>query len=98
MKLPSILNVLFPWRPIDSKIKVSSILKKHEKKTVIFLIFADIKRHNFKYTGEYYWVFGLRNAVSFIRKYFSLDFLPPLKLRKHISSPPKKIRRPKKII
>ena len=40
MKLPLISN-------IDSKIKIIWIFKKHEK-TVIFLIFTDIKRHNFK--------------------------------------------------
>ena len=71
------------------------------KKTVIFLIFAKIKRHNFKDIGQYLikfdhnniGSFGLRNAVSFIRKYLSLDVLPPFKLIKHILPPPKKIRR-----
>ena len=44
MKLPSISNILFPWRPIDFKIKVISVLK-NMKKTVILLIFANIKRY-----------------------------------------------------
>ena len=35
------------------------------------------------------------SLVSFIRKSFSLDVLPPLKLRKYILPPPKEIRRPK---
>ena len=41
------------------------------KKTVIFLIFADIKRHNFKYIGQFLIKFGLCNAVCFIQKSFS---------------------------
>ena len=64
MKLPSISNILFPWRPIDSKIKVISILKKKMKKTAIFLIFEDIKRHNFKYIGQFLIKFGHNNIES----------------------------------
>ena len=87
MKLLSISNTFFPWTPIDSKLKVISILK-NMKKTVIFLIFADIKRHNFKYTGRLLIKFGHNNIgslgfgmhSSFIRKYLSLDIIPPLKL------------------
>ena len=64
------------------------------KKTVIFLIFCDIKRHNFKYIGQFLIKFGHHNirmhALSFIEESFSLDILPPLKLRKHILPPPKK--------
>ena len=34
------------------------------KKTVIFLIFADIKRHNFKYIGQFLIKFGHNNIGS----------------------------------
>ena len=37
--------------------------KKHEK-TVIFLIFADIKRHSFKYIGQFLIKFGHNNIES----------------------------------
>ena len=57
MKLSSILNILFPWRPLGPKINVISILK-NMKKTVIFSIFADIKRHNFKYIRQFLIKFG----------------------------------------
>ena len=63
MKLPSISNILFAWRPIDFKIKVISILK-NTKKTVIFLIFVDIKRHNFKNIGLFLIKFGHNNIGS----------------------------------
>ena len=63
MNLLLISNILFPWRLIDSKIKVISILK-NLKKTVIFLIFADIKRHNFKYIGQFLIKFGHNNIES----------------------------------
>ena len=60
LKLPSIWNILFPRRPIDSKIKVISI-SKNMKKTVIFLILTDIKSHNFKYIGRLLIKFGHHN-------------------------------------
>ena len=63
MKLPSISNFLFPWRRLSHKIKVISILK-NMKKTVIFLIFADIKRHNSKYLGQFLIKFGHNNIES----------------------------------
>ena len=59
----SISNIVFPWRLIDSKITVISILK-NMKKTVIFLIFRYIKRHNFKYIGQFLIKFGLNNIGS----------------------------------
>ena len=48
---------------LDSKIKVISILK-NMKKTVVFLIFADIKRHNFKYLGQFLIKFSHNNIGS----------------------------------
>ena len=57
----SISNIFFPWRLIDTKITVISILK-NMKKTVIFLIFAAIKRHNFKYIGQFLLKFGHNNT------------------------------------
>ena len=60
MKLPSISNFLFPWRPLGPLIKVILILK-NMKKTVIFLIFPDIKRHNVMYIGQFLTKFGHNN-------------------------------------
>ena len=36
------------------------------KKTVIFLIFAGIKRHNFKYMGQFLIKFGHNNIGSLV--------------------------------
>ena len=71
MKLLSISNILFPWRPIDFKI--------HEK-TVIFLIFADIKRHSFKYIGQFLIKFGHNNigSLGFGMQSVLLENLSPL--------------------
>ena len=81
MELPSISNILFPWRaPIDSKIKVISIFKKNMKKTVIFLIVADIKRHNFKYTSRLLIKLGHNNigSLGFRMQSVLLENLSPL--------------------
>ena len=63
MKLPSVLNILFSWRPIASKLKVISIFK-NMKNTVIFVIFTEIKRHNFKYIGQFLIKFSQNNIGS----------------------------------
>ena len=95
MKLPSISNILYPWRPIDFKIKVISILK-NMKKTVIFLIFTDIKRHNLKYIGQFLIKFGHNNIGSLGFGMHSILFknLSPFMFYR----PKQKIRRRKKII
>ena len=75
MKLPSISNILFPWRPLSPKIKVNWILK-NTKKTVIFLFFAYIKRHNSKFLIK----FGHNNIGSwgFRMQSVLLENLSPL--------------------
>ena len=65
------------------------------KKTVIFLIFADIKRHNFKYIGQFLIKFGHNNTGSLGSGMQSVLFenLSPSMFYR-----PLKIRRPKNII
>ena len=105
MKLPSILNFLFPWRPLGPKIKVIWILK-NMKKTAIFLIFSDIKRHNFKYIGQFLIKFGHNNIESLgfgmqsvlLENLSPLTFYSPLNWKNTFYPLPKKFRRPNKII
>ena len=69
MKLLSMPNILFPWRPI--------------------------KRHNFKYTGQFLIKFGHKNigSLGFGMQSFFFENLSPLMFYR-----PLKIRRPKNII
>ena len=90
------MKIFFLWFEADE------ISFKNMKKTVIFLIFADIQRHNFKYTGR---LLGLwaSECCQFYSKIFlpwrtTVTVVPSFKLIKHILPPPEKIRWPKKII
>ena len=78
IKLLSILNILYSWRPLGPEISHLNF-KKHEK-NCNFPDFADIKRHNFKYIGQFLTKFGHNNigSLSFGIQSVLLENLSPL--------------------